>query len=48
MSIFALGTFTGSGLGPGLMGLVEQHLGWRWISWIQVSYPFDYQRSGVS
>ncbi|ORY75003.1 MFS general substrate transporter [Leucosporidium creatinivorum] len=37
MSIFSLGTFVGFGIGPAIMGWVEQYLGWRWISWIQMA-----------
>lgn len=36
MSIFSLCAFGGTGLGPGVMGYVEEFLGWRWISWIQM------------
>ncbi|ORY75032.1 MFS general substrate transporter [Leucosporidium creatinivorum] len=36
MSIFSFCAFAGTGLGPAVMGYVEQYLGWRWISWIQM------------
>jgi MFS family permease len=36
MSLFSLCAFSGTGLGPGVMGYVEQYLGWRWINWIQM------------
>lgn len=39
MSIFSFCAFAGTGLGPAVMGYVEQYLGWRLISWIQVSFP---------
>ncbi|KAM0793342.1 hypothetical protein ACM66B_000797 [Microbotryomycetes sp. NB124-2] len=36
MSIFSLCAFSGTGIGPAVMGWVEQYLEWRWIQWIQM------------
>lgn len=36
MSFFSICAFVGTGLGPAIMGYVEQNLGWRWIQYLQI------------
>ncbi|KAI5481154.1 Major Facilitator Superfamily protein [Pseudohyphozyma bogoriensis] len=37
MALFGLSTFSGTGLGPVMMGYVAQNLGWRYIQYIQTT-----------